>query len=565
MEDQAARILAIINKVYPLKLFTDAQREAIAIRAPVDSIEEEKPLYVIDQEAVNLYVIISGRVRLTWPVDEEDPELGELNLGELEPGDVLGLEALEDEAKYKTGAVTLTPVQVMRLNMEFLDPFFEENTLPYTPLKVMLKSHKLFLHTDLPWRNPEEAIIYLARRDLAFLVYRLIAPVTLFLIGIIALLVLMILNPPGTILPGIIVGVVALAAGLWSIWNYVDWTNDYAILTNQRAVFQERVVALYDSRDETPLDAILSTSIVTSNIGRILGYGNVIMKTYTGTLIFPNLTHWEAVRSLIDDRRTRAREISLQAEKQSLRSTIRQRLRITPPPPPKPVHQAKAEEHHVSLGEFLANLFRMRTDKNGVITYRTHWFILMRKTFLPFIILVGLALLAFLRLAGVVVIFTSLAFWAIFAIAVLTAGTWLWYQYEDWSNDQYIVTDEQITDINKKPLGREEKRIAPLKSIQGIDFERLGLLGLVLNYGTVFIRIGDTRFTFDDVYNPSEVQRDLFRRIATQADKERRKTIDSERQQILDVLEAYHEVTHQSPTGNPPPPAEQPSQPSPKT
>ena len=42
--------------------------------------------------------------------------------------------------------------------------------------------------------------------------------------------------------------------------------------------------------------------------------------------------------------------------------------------------------------------------------------------------------------------------------------------------------------------------------------------------------------TFDDVYNPSEVQRDLFRRIAAQADRERRKTVDSERAQILDVL-----------------------------
>jgi len=133
----------------------------------------------------------------------------------------------------------------------------------------------------------------------------------------------------------------------------------------------------------------------------------------------------------------------------------------------------------------------------------------------------------------------------------LVAAFWEWYQYEDWTNDLYIVSDEQITDINKKPLGAEEKRMAPLKSIQAIEFERLGIIGLILNYGTVFIRIGDTRFTFDEVYNPSEVQRDLFRRIAAQADRERRKTVDSERQQILDVLEAYHEVTSRQSGGGP--------------
>jgi hypothetical protein len=553
MENQVARVQAIINKAYPFKMFTDAQREAIASRGPVDEINEEKPIYAIDTEAVNLYVIISGRVRLTWPVDREDPTQGVLNLGELEPGDVIGLEALEDESKYLTGAVALTPVALLRLNMEFLDTFFDENSIPYFPLKLMLNSMKLYLHTDLLWRNPEEAIIFMSRRHSTFLVYRLAAPLSLFFVAMLVLLALLILNIPGTILIGAIAGLVALAAGLWSIWNYLDWTNDYSVLTNQRAVFQEKVIALYDSREETPLDAILSTSVNSSQIGRILGYGTVTLKTYTGTMVFPDLGKWEVVRLLIDDRRTRAREIAIQTEKQSLRTTIRQRLKISPPPPPKPFVPAKAEEHRVTLGEFLANVFRMRTEKNGVITYRTHWFVLLRRIILPILCLLGLLALLILRLSGLLVFFPSLAFWSIWLLALLLAGVWLWYQYTDWSNDQYIVSDEQIIDINRKPLGKEEKRVAPLKSIQGIDFERLGLIGLFLNYGTVYIRIGDTRFTFDDVYNPSEVQRDLFRRIATQADKERRKNVDSERQQILDVLEAYHEVTRQAPPGGAPP------------
>ncbi len=135
-------------------------------------------------------------------------------------------------------------------------------------------------------------------------------------------------------------------------------------------------------------------------------------------------------------------------------------------------------------------------------------------------------------------------------ILVLVDGFWLWYRYEDWVNDQYIVSDEQIVDVYKKPLGQEEKRIAPLKSIQSVEFERLGIIGLLLNFGTVYIRIGDTRFSFDNVYNPSEVQRDLFRRIAAQADHDRKRNADAERQRILDVLEAYHEVTRNLPPTN---------------
>ena len=131
---------------------------------------------------------------------------------------------------------------------------------------------------------------------------------------------------------------------------------------------------------------------------------------------------------------------------------------------------------------------------------------------------------------------------------------WLWYRYEDWANDKYIVSDEQIVDVYKKPLGAEEKRVAPLKSIQSVEYERLGIIPVVFYCGSLSNRIGDTRFTFDEVYNPSEVQRDLFRRIAAQANRERRKESDTERQRILDVLEAYHEVVgKQQPAQTPSP------------
>jgi hypothetical protein len=150
--------------------------------------------------------------------------------------------------------------------------------------------------------------------------------------------------------------------------------------------------------------------------------------------------------------------------------------------------------------------------------------------------------LVVIRLMGILKFIGDLAFWPIWLVLLLVTGFWLWYQYADWANDIYVVSDEQIVDVYKKPLGQEEKRVAPLKSIQSVEYERLGLIGLILNFGTVFARIGDTRFTFDNVYNPSEVQRDLFHRIAAQTNRERRKEGEAERQRMLDVLEAYHEV-----------------------
>jgi len=552
MEDAGARILALINKTYPLKMFTDLQKEAIAAHAEVVTVADGETVYREGAEAAYLYIILSGQVRLTLPVDEDDPEAGEQTLGDLEPADVVGLEALEEESEYLTNAVALETVRLARLNMEFLDPLFEENAIPYTVLMLLLSSLKLFLKLDFSWRNPDEAVLFVARRHWMFAVVRLLAPLFLFVAGLGALLLMIVLNQPGTTLPGFAAGGVTVIGALWAIWNFIDWTNDYSILTNQRAVFQERVVALYDSRQETPLDAILQTSVDTSQVGRIVGYGDVVMKTYTGTLVYSRVPQWEAVRLLVDDRRTRAREASIQADKQTLQNQVRQRLRLLPPAAPAAAKNAKAEEPRLTLGLVLANLLQMRSDKAGVLTYRTHWFVLMKGMFLPLLALTGLVVLSVLRWLGVLTLLSSAAFWPVMMIFYALNGFWLWYRYEDWANDKYIVSDEQIVDVYKKPLGQEEKRVAPLKSIQSVEFERLGITGLIFNFGTVYIRIGDTRFTFDNVFNPSEVQRDLFHRIASQANRERRREADSERQRILEVLEAYHEVVTK-PVAVPPP------------
>ncbi len=542
MDEQSARVVGIFNRIYPFKLFTDLQKEALATKAPVMKVEAGSALYQKGQPATDFYLILAGQARLTMQIYADDPEAGEMGLGDLEPGDVFGLEALDEEGDYLTNAVALTTLNVVRFNLELVDPIFEENAIPYHALMVMLQSLKLYMELDFPWRNPEEAIIFLARRHPLFLLTRLIAPLAIFLGGLGVLLFLILANLPGTILIGVAGGGVALVGGLWAIWNYVDWSNDYSIITNQRAIYQERVVLLYDSRQETPLDSILATSVDSSQVGRILGYGDVVLKTYTGTLIFPKVGSYDIVRLLADDRRMRAREASLQSEKRALQSIVRQRLRMAPPQAGPGVKQAPAGERRRSLAELLSNVFRMRSEKNGVITYRTHWFVLMRRMFLPALCLAGWIGLFVVRGLGILKFLSDLAFLPIMAVLGLLVAFFLWYRYEDWANDIYIVSDEQIQDIYKRPLGHEEKRVAPLKSIQSVEFERLGLIGLILNYGTVYTRIGDTRFTFDDVYNPSEVQRDLFRRIAAQADRDRRKEHEAERQRILDVIEAYHEV-----------------------
>ena len=58
-------------------------------------------------------------------------------------------------------------------------------------------------------------------------------------------------------------GITSVIVAAWAVWNYIDWGNDYYILTNQRVVWLEKVVGIYDSRQEAPLSTVLSVGVET--------------------------------------------------------------------------------------------------------------------------------------------------------------------------------------------------------------------------------------------------------------------------------------------------------------
>jgi hypothetical protein len=117
------------------------------------------------------------------------------------------------------------------------------------------------------------------------------------------------------------------------------------------------------------------------------------------------------------------------------------------------------------------------------------------------------------------------------------------YQYADWRNDIFKITLEQIIDIDRKPLGRMRHRSAPLENILSIEYKRQGFWGFVFNFGTVFITVGNMKLSFDHVYNPSEVQQDIFYRMGERLEKVRRFEIANERERFSDWIAGYHKRT----------------------
>ncbi|MDO9121962.1 MAG: hypothetical protein Q7U31_09255, partial [Anaerolineaceae bacterium] len=171
---------------------------------------------------------------------------------------------------------------------------------------------------------------------------------------------------------------------------------------------------------------------------------------------------------------------------------------------------------------------------------------LFKKTTLPgfFILAIVVAVLA--RIMGFLSFIPEVGVYVAALILAVSCWGWWIYQYQDWQNDVYIITDDQLVDVCKKPLGLDERRSAPVKNIQTVEFERKGLINLVLNFGTVTIKIGNEKLTFNNVYQPSEVQAEIYARYRTTLETAKK----NEQQKFVEWIKTYEEIKKENQRAN---------------
>lgn len=524
------------------------QIEELTGRVEAFLYQEKQVIFEQDAPVESFYFLLSGRVELAR--QDKDEQIKVI----LSEQDYFGEEALADTPPPRLATATaLTNVIVLRFNGELIDELRNEYPKVDAAFRLVAASYQLAMRTRMPWRGPREVVHYIGRHHPIFLVLRLILPVLLALMTTIVTSYLDVVLFRGSALGmGLLLLVVLVNIG-WLAWVVIDFYNDYSVVTNRRVAYLRKILLIYDSRQEVPLDAVLADDVRTTQLGRIIGYGDIIVRTYTGELILSRLAQPYLIVNLINEMREKAKASRKRARLESIDQIIRRRLNLgaDEPLPPPPAQEVKPVVKSGKLTRFLSDLFMLRVEKDGAIIYRTHWFILLKKTLLP-------SMLTLVVLAAVISIFLGaiplppvlgLVIGVLFLPITLL---WLVYNYVDWRNDRYIITRDTIIDVYKKPLGTEQKRSAPLKNILSIDFERLGLIGLILNFGTVYIRVGDSTLTFNNVMAPSEVQRELFQRFMEFKQREEERAEASINEQLADWIEEYHRVVQGKSNGKNP-------------
>ncbi|HEY9077672.1 MAG TPA: cyclic nucleotide-binding domain-containing protein [Anaerolineaceae bacterium] len=545
-----SKIITLLKSTHLFRGLNDNQLAKIAGLCKQEWYEQGATILKQNDRDSRLFLIVSGRVKV---VRIPPGSHSEVLIGYLEEPGYFGLEALEYRSPRKVSVITVRETTVIYFDQKALNQIQDEFGFVSRRLKMVLDSYNLSFDVSFNWLSPDETLFYISRKHPVFLIGSVGVPLLLGLL-ITLPLVYIYLYVFTTVLLLIIAGFIGAATIVAAGYNYIDWSNDYYMITSRRVVFQEKIMLLYDSRQEYPLEAIQSMSVTTDFLGRQLSYGNITIRSYIGSLVFQGISNPDYIITMINEQKIRAQSISRKNEFESMKQFARKRKNPPPVQPQSASKSASGDNRRRKNSLSLANLLHLRYEQAGSVVFRTHWFILLTHTWWQILLLVGMLAALIARVFGLYSFISIPSLAALLFVAGLGVGSVLLYNFIDWNNDLFIISSDQIIDINRKPLGMEERRTAPIKGILSIEFERIGLVGLFLNFGTVNIRTGGSVLTLEYVYNPSDVQREIFERMQQLTLREKIMQAEGEWQRMADMIEADQIVRNEL-NQSPPPPA----------
>ncbi len=498
--------------------------------------EQGTPVHAMD-------FIVRGRVQLA----ERAPSGEVVRRVVLSAGDTIGESELVYDLPWLATIEALETTRVLRWDRGDIQLFLEKNPAVLGHMRFAAQSRQLARALRFPWLGEEEVIFGLARKHPFLLLQGLILP-ALLLAGAAGFAWWALLGA-GSLMGWVALGL-ALAGVAYGIWRWIDWGNDYYIVTDRRAVWLEKVVALYDSRREAPLHQVLSVSVSTTVLGRLLGYGDVIIRTFTSQVVFKNLKDPRAMAAMVDEHYRRAQiqreEEDLEVKARAIRGIVdadgdAEELPAAPPSSIPDGSQKPRRSEPSGLGRWT---FKTRFEEEGAIVYRKHQAVLLGHIWLPSIAILVVVGAFGARLGGLITLFTPLTFLIGTLIWLIPLAVWWVYGYVDWRDDIYLITPTHIVDIYRKPLGREVQRVAPLENILGTEVDRRGIIGLLLNFGNVVANIGTAQFDFEGVSDPTGVQQDIVRAQEALMERKRRAEEKKQRDQMVEWLNVYHRFAH---------------------
>jgi CRP-like cAMP-binding protein len=368
-----------------------------------------------------------------------------------------------------------------------------------------------------------------------------------------------------------------LLACSWIAWNWIDWRNDYLVITTKRVLRREKVPFLYEDELEAPLSRVERSSTVQDFWGKMLGYQDLTISTAAaaGMIKFsPIPTQDNAAKVLTEllDRQQASKSFRSKRGKRLMRQNALQErigesddpwdtapiLKLTTPKPKLSWWQQKLQNFKSGWTATLNAVLPWRSivdadSAKAIVIWNKHWSDLFRRAWPSLLFLTFLIALVLAELFGIGIlsllgpnIVTNIIEYPILVVifgAFVPVSLWLWWELADWSNDLYVLTESQVIGIEKKPLFVGETRnTVELANIQNILFEQMGFVNILLNVGNVIIETAGSEkpLNFRHVPDPRNVQRQIFAQMEAHKQKRAIAAAKESFQEFTDWFDAYH-------------------------
>ncbi len=539
-----------------VELFSGLSQEELAdVAALAEPVHCPAGEVLCRQGEVNAtwYAVAAGQVRLR----RLDGEGVEHVTGLLEPGGSFGEAALLlGEPQPDTAEAVVDSDLVLIPKVRF-DGLLLRRPRMVSRLMLTPEVRRRLKAPRFAWQGQGEITVYVTRRH----VWPLLQALLGVLVVLLALVPVVAWAWAQHLQPWLVtIGAQAVVTSL-AVWVFIDWINDTYIVTNRRVACEERLLLVFETRVEAPLRSIQNIEVRHKGLlARLLDFGDVIAATAgtTGQVVFRQVPHPEAAARAIWAEVERDRALVRLETREVIRAAMRQRLSLTrsepeataPPPRLRRVRRrGPLWAVYVTLVRLLDHFIpHVRVESGDTVTWRKHPLVLIRATWRP---LLGLALataVVLLRAYEVIKAFSLQPFLIGYGVIALICLGWLLWQFEDWRNDIYQVTGQRVIDLKRRPfLLSEDRREAPLETVQNITYRIPGIMARLLNTGTVVIqtaaRTGDLEF--DWVYDPAGVQADIFRRMERYHQRKREEEARRRQAELSDWFAVYHEMETQ--------------------
>lgn len=510
--------------------------DEISRSVQVFELQADELLFREGDPNTSMTFILSGSIHLFSTINGVKTKNN--NFGQ---GNFFGEAGLFRKRVHSFSAVTNEPSVIINLSRRVFFRSLQQYPVLRNRFLRLRATDQISGELDTDWLLDRERIYAFERKSNVLLVVTSVLPTLLMIASVITVSVFFVTKITWLLPAGVIGGIVGI---LWLIWSVIDWSNDHYIVTNNRVIWIERILLFYDSRSEANMENILAVSTETSFVDRLLGFGSVLIKTYTGQIKLKYVDDPKYFTAIIEDHLHHSKQNKRKLDKARMRKALYQRLGYENQP--QEADRPPADWGETKRKSWFDDLFKTRTEAGNTITYHKHLFGLLRDSFK--------------YLLGVLSIIGFLIYWELFSghmmpifgfvsllILLFFLLIALIYQYLDWRNDIYQITADQIIDIDRKPLGDDDRKAASIENILSTRYQRDGILGLIFNFGTVYIMIGNNEFNFEDVSDPAAVQQDIIQRqIGLKRKKEEAQAkMDDER--MSEWINLYHQSARNRP------------------